>query len=48
MPVDKLIVVWLPIALSIVIIGAGAVNFVALDRSATPSRVGVIRPVFIG
>ena len=29
MPVDKLIVVWLPIALGIVMIGAGAVNFVA-------------------
>ena len=30
MPVDKLIVVWLPIALGIVMIGAGVVNFVAL------------------
>ena len=29
MPVDKLSVVWLPIALGIVMIGAGAVNFVA-------------------
>ena len=29
MPVDKLIVVWLPIALGIVMIAAGAVNFVA-------------------
>jgi membrane protein HdeD len=29
MPVDKLIVVWLPIALGIVMIGAGAVNSVA-------------------
>jgi len=29
MPVNKLIVVWLPIALGIVMIGAGAVNFVA-------------------
>ena len=29
MPVDKLLVVWLPIALGIVMIGAGAVNFVA-------------------
>jgi uncharacterized membrane protein YphA (DoxX/SURF4 family) len=29
MLVDKLIVVWLPIALGIVMIGAGAVNFVA-------------------
>src|SRR5215467_4222078 len=29
MPVDRLIVVWLPIALGIVMIGAGAVNFVA-------------------
>ena len=29
MAVDKLIVVWLPIALGIVMIGAGAVNFVA-------------------
>src|SRR5215468_6595111 len=28
MAVDKLIVVWLPIALGIVMIGAGAVNFV--------------------
>ena len=30
MPVDKLLVVWLPIALGIVMIGAGVVNFVAL------------------
>jgi len=30
MPVDKLSVVWLPIALGIVMIGAGVVNFVAL------------------
>jgi hypothetical protein len=29
MPIDKFIVVWLPIALGIVMIGAGAVNFVA-------------------
>jgi hypothetical protein len=48
MPVDKLTLVWLPIALSIAMNGAGAVNFVALDRSAIRSRVGVIRPVSSG
>jgi hypothetical protein len=48
MPLDKLIVVWLPIALGIVMIGVGWSTSSLLDRSATPSRVGVIRPVFIG
>ena len=48
MQAGKLIAVWLPIALGIVMIGAGAVNFVGPGRSATPSRVGVIRTVFIG
>jgi len=48
MQVDKLIAVWLPIVLGIVMIGAGGSTLSVLDRSGTPSRVGVIRPVFIG
>jgi len=48
MPVGKLFAVGLPIALGVVMIGAGAVNFVGLNQSATPLCVGVIRPVFIG
>jgi len=37
MPVGKLFAIGLPIVLGVVMIGAGAVNF-----------VGVIRPAFIG
>ena len=47
MPVGKFIAIGLPIALGVVMIGAGVVNFVGLNQSATPSYVGAIRPAFI-
>ena len=35
------------VEIGVVMIGAGVVNFIGQDRSATLSRVGVTRPVFI-
>jgi hypothetical protein len=48
LPAGKLFAIGRPIALGVVMIGAGVVNFVGLNRSATPLCVGAIRPVFIG
>lgn len=48
MPVGKLIAIWLPIVLGLVMVGAGAVNFVG-PRSVRDSFVRwAIRPAFIG